>query len=128
MAVAGHRQREAAPDKFSDDELTAAEEDAENLLETFLVRQFASAKRLDRAAEVLTTFAWVMLGIGLAAGFAAGLIIVANGDTAVGLATMVGVSAASAFLFLPLYFTPVWARAFAAKSMAEVHRSWVRLL
>jgi hypothetical protein len=126
MAVAGHRHGEAASGQFSEDELTAAEEDAEALLEAFLVQQFAAARRLDRTAGVLTTIAWVMLGLGLAAGFGVGVIVMANGDAAVGLGTMFAVWVGSAILFLPVYFTPTWARAFAAKSLAEVQRSWVR--
>jgi hypothetical protein len=122
----GHRQGEGGSAQFSNGELAAAEEQAVGLLRAFRDQQFASAKRLDMTARVLTASAWVLLGFGIAAGFVVGLVFIENVGTASGLGAMLAVWVGSAILFLPAYLTPTWARAYATKSLSEVQLSWLR--
>jgi hypothetical protein len=125
MAVAGHRSKtgdiDARLDDLSDDE---AEESGRELLDELLLRAHRAAIRLDKTAEYLTGIAWLILGLAVAIGFVGAvilsIIVRGPGPLGFGLALIV-----VAFLtFLPMYFAPTWARAYAAKLLVDVEQQW----
>ncbi|HEV7148916.1 MAG TPA: hypothetical protein VGN48_18145, partial [Pedococcus sp.] len=94
-----------------------------------LSRQLRAARRLDRAAQMLTALAWIVFTLGVAASIIGAFVaVLTHQDLRVILVILVGGLISVLLTFLPMYFAPTWARAYAAGSMVSVQRDWATLV
>jgi hypothetical protein len=138
MPIAGRRSRRNSlgdeienpgaeqPGQASSLESDESDDDG-GIFDRLITNQYRAALRLDRAARLLAAIAWLVFFFGLAVGvIAAGVQVSLSGNAAF-LLLAPGCWVVTLVIFLPLYFTPTWARAYAASQVVDAEQRWVSI-